>query len=222
MHQFDRLAAAYARALGWVMARSGLTMLVFAGSVAFTALLFWGIPKNLFPTQDTGQIRVTLVAAQDISFTHMAQLQQQVAAKMLEDPGVESLSSSVGVDGTNTTVNQGRMVINLKPISEREGQEAIMASLRDRASGVAGFNSISSRCRIDHRHRNRPDALSLCAAWRGSGDGQHLGPETGQGAEFGSLAARCQRAGAGRRAQRDRGRQPRRRRASGPFGAERR
>jgi multidrug efflux pump len=148
MHQFDRLAAAYARALGWVMARSGLTMLVFAGSVAFTALLFWGIPKNLFPTQDTGQIRVTLVAAQDISFTHMAQLQQQVAAKMLEDPGVESLSSSVGVDGTNTTVNQGRMVINLKPISEREGQEAIMASLRDRASGVAGFNSISSRCRI--------------------------------------------------------------------------
>jgi multidrug efflux pump len=79
MHQFDRLAAAYARALGWVMARSGLTMLVFAGSVAFTALLFWGIPKNLFPTQDTGQIRVTLVAAQDISFTHMAQLQQQVA-----------------------------------------------------------------------------------------------------------------------------------------------
>lgn len=138
MHQFDRLAAAYARALGWVMARSGLTMLVFAGSVAFTALLFWGIPKNLFPTQDTGQIRVTLVAAQDISFTHMAQLQQQVAAKMLEDPGVESLSSSVGVDGTNTTVNQGRMVINLKPISEREGQEAIMASLRDRASGVAG------------------------------------------------------------------------------------
>jgi multidrug efflux pump len=66
---------------------------------------------------------------------------------MLEDPG-ESLSSSVGVDGTNTTVNQGRMVINLKPISEREGQEAIMASLRIAHRAWRGFNSISSRCRI--------------------------------------------------------------------------
>jgi len=138
MHQFDRLAAAYARALGWVMARSGLTMLVFAASLVVTAALFWAIPKNLFPTQDTGQIRATLVAAQDISFTHMAHLQQQVAAKMLEDPGVESLSSSVGVDGTNTTVNQGRMVINLKPINAREDQEAIMTRLRDSAAGVPG------------------------------------------------------------------------------------
>ncbi|WDF73187.1 efflux RND transporter permease subunit [Novosphingobium sp. KACC 22771] len=138
MHQFDRLAAGYSRALGWVMARSGLTMLVFAGSLVVTAALFWAIPKNLFPTQDTGQIRATLVAAQDISFTRMAQLQQQVAARMLEDPGVESLSSSVGVDGTNTTVNQGRMVINLKPISARPDQEAIMARLRDKAAGVPG------------------------------------------------------------------------------------
>ncbi|MBB3955332.1 efflux RND transporter permease subunit [Novosphingobium sediminicola] len=138
MHQFDRLAAAYASALGWVMKRSGLTMLVFAGSLVVTAALFWAIPKNLFPTQDTGQIRATLVAAQDISFTRMAHLQQQVAAKMLEDPGVESLSSSVGVDGTNTTVNQGRMVINLKPINAREDQEAIMTRLRESAAGVPG------------------------------------------------------------------------------------
>ncbi|HZV10841.1 MAG TPA: efflux RND transporter permease subunit, partial [Novosphingobium sp.] len=121
MHQFDRLAHAYARALDWVMARARLTMLVFAGSLAITALLFWAIPKNLFPTQDTGQISAAVVGDKDISFARMAALQQQVAKAILADPAVESLSSAVGVDGQNPTLNQGRMLINLKPIEDRSG-----------------------------------------------------------------------------------------------------
>ncbi|HWU03612.1 MAG TPA: efflux RND transporter permease subunit, partial [Novosphingobium sp.] len=134
MAQFDRLAHAYARALDWVMERAGLTMLVFAGSLVLTAVLFMVIPKNLFPVQDTGQISATIIANQDVSYNRMAHLQQQVAAALLTDPDVDSLSSSVGVDGINPTLNQGRMTINLKPIEERDAQAAVMSRLEDKAA----------------------------------------------------------------------------------------
>ncbi|MGG2334304.1 efflux RND transporter permease subunit, partial [Salmonella enterica] len=90
----------------------------------------------LFPVQDTGQLRATLVAAPDVSFARMAQLQQAVAAKMLDSPAVASLSSSVGVDGTNPALNQGRMIINLKPIESRPAQDAVIADLTARAEAV--------------------------------------------------------------------------------------
>ena len=138
MGAFDRLALAYARALDWVMARAGLTMAVFAGSLAITALLFVVIPKNLFPTQDTGQIKATIVAAQDTSFARMAHVQQQVAEQLLKDPSVASLSSSIGVDGINATLNQGRMVVNLTPMADRPDQETVMANLRQRTASVPG------------------------------------------------------------------------------------
>ncbi|EIZ78657.1 RND transporter, HAE1/HME family, permease protein [Novosphingobium sp. Rr 2-17] len=138
MYQFDRLANAYVRALDWVMARATLTMLVFAGSLLFTALLFWIIPKNLFPVQDTGQISATVIASQDVSYSRMARLQQQVATALLEDPSVESLSSSVGVDGINPMLSQGRMNINLKPIGNRANQDHVIASLEERAARIAG------------------------------------------------------------------------------------
>jgi multidrug efflux pump len=138
MAQFDRLTHAYARTLDKVMARAGLTMLVFAGSVALTALLFWLIPKNLFPVQDTGQISATVIGAQDISFGRMAALQQQMAAALIADPAVASLSSSVGVDGVNPTLNQGRMLINLKPLADRGSLAGVISSLNDRAGRVAG------------------------------------------------------------------------------------
>ncbi len=138
MAQFDRLAHAYGRGLDKVMARAGLTMLVFAASVALTALLFWVIPKNLFPQQDTGQISATVIAAQDTSFGRMATLQQQVAAALLADPAVASLSSSIGVDGVNPTLNQGRMLINLKPLADRGSLVDVIAALSDRAARVAG------------------------------------------------------------------------------------
>ena len=138
MGQFERLAHAYSRALDWVMARAGLAMAVFGGSLLVTALLFWAIPKNLFPTQDTGQISATIITAQDISYPRMAHLQQEVAARLLEDPAVVSLSSSVGVDGINPALNQGRMVINLKPMADRADQDTVIANLQTRAAKVAG------------------------------------------------------------------------------------
>ncbi|MDP9056884.1 MAG: efflux RND transporter permease subunit, partial [Pseudomonadota bacterium] len=138
MRQFDRLAHSYGRGLEWVLARAGLTMLVFAASLALTALLFWVIPKNLFPQQDTGQISATVIAAQDTSFGRMAALQQKMASALLADPSVDSLSSSVGVDGVNPTLNQGRMLINLKPLADRGALSDVMTSLSDRAARVAG------------------------------------------------------------------------------------
>ena len=138
MAQFDRMAHAYSRGLEWVLARAVLTMLVFAGSLALTVLLFWVIPKNLFPVQDTGQISATVISAQDTSYGRMAALQQKVAAALLADPAVASLSSSIGVDGINPTLNQGRMLVNLKPLGDRGSLDAVIASLSDRASHVAG------------------------------------------------------------------------------------
>jgi multidrug efflux pump len=138
MAQFDRLAQSYSRGLEWVLARAVLTMLVFAASLALTVLLFWVIPKNLFPVQDTGQISATVISAQDTSYGRMAMLQQQVAAALLADPAVASLSSSIGVDGINPTLNQGRMLINLKPLGDRGSLDDVIASLSDRAAHVAG------------------------------------------------------------------------------------
>jgi multidrug efflux pump len=136
---FETLADRYALALDWVLARAGLTMLVFAGSLVVTALLFWIIPKDLFPVQDTGQISAAVVASEDVSYTRMARLQGEVAQALLADPAVASLSSSVGVDGTNPTTNQGRLLINLKPLGDRDSQTAVIASLQERAASVAGI-----------------------------------------------------------------------------------
>jgi multidrug efflux pump len=138
MHAFDRLAHKYASALDWVMERPKQTLLVFAGSMAITALLFVVIPKNLFPTQDTGQISATVIAANDTGFARMSRLQGQVADAILQDPAVESLSSAVGVDGINPMLSQGRLTINLKPIEKRASLTKVMASLQDRAAQVPG------------------------------------------------------------------------------------
>jgi multidrug efflux pump len=135
---FDRLTERYGAGLDWVLARQTLTLLVFAGTLVLTALLFVAIPKGLFPQQDTGQLQATIVAGQDISFQRMSQLQVAVADAILTDPEVESLSSNVGVDGQNPSLNQGRMLINLKPDSERGRQSDLMARLITRAKQIAG------------------------------------------------------------------------------------
>jgi multidrug efflux pump len=140
MGWFDRLAERYAVWLDWVMARAGQVMLVFAGTLALTALLFWVIPKNLFPVADTGQIMATTVSARDTGFAAMAASQQQVAAALIADPAVASVASSIGVDGQNPTMNQGRLTINLKPVDERDGLATVMARLRERAADVAGVS----------------------------------------------------------------------------------
>jgi multidrug efflux pump len=135
---FERVIARYDRALTWVLARRGLTLLVALATVVLTALLYMWIPKGLFPTQDTGQLQARLEARQAISYDSMAQLQQTAAKVILEDPDVLSLSSNVGVDAANNTMlHTGRMLINLND-QRSSSQEAIMTRLRNRVAQVAG------------------------------------------------------------------------------------
>jgi multidrug efflux pump len=116
---FDSVIAAYGRALTWVLDRQPLALLVALATLALTAILYIYIPKGFFPTQDTGLIQGVSQAAQNISYAAMADRQQALAALILQDPDVASLSSFIGVDGTNVTLNSGRFLINLKPLSER-------------------------------------------------------------------------------------------------------
>src|ERR1019366_661062 len=97
-----------------------LTLMVALGTLILTVGLFIIAPKGFFPIQDTGIIQGISEAPQSISFPAMAIRQQQLAAVILKDPAVESLSTFIGVDGTNTTLNSGRILINLKPIEERK------------------------------------------------------------------------------------------------------
>src|SRR6202030_4036799 len=96
-----------------------ITLLVAAGTFAATIWLFLIIPKGFFPVQDTGVILGVSEASETISFPAMADRQQTLARVILQDPAVESLSSFIGVDGTNTTLNSGRIQVNLKPHDER-------------------------------------------------------------------------------------------------------
>jgi multidrug efflux pump len=116
---FDWVIARYGVLLTWVLDRQILTLLVATGTVVLTVALYILIPKGFFPVQDTGVIQGISQAPQTISFAAMGQRQQDLAKVVLADPAVASLSSFIGVDGTNTTLNSGRMLINLKPIEER-------------------------------------------------------------------------------------------------------
>jgi len=128
---FENIIGFYTRTLDWVLARRTLTLFVAVATLAITGLLFVVVPKGFFPVQDTGEIQGFSEAAQDVSFARMAELQQQLAAVILENPAVESLSSFIGVDGTNTTLNSGRIQINLKPLADRDGAAEVIAQLRN-------------------------------------------------------------------------------------------
>jgi multidrug efflux pump len=117
---FERTIAFYGRTLEWVLEHRNLTLAVAAGTLVLTVLLYVVIPKGFFPVQDTGEIQGVTEADQSVSFAEMSRLQQKVAAVILKDPAVENLSSFIGVDGTNTTMNAGRIQINLKPLAQRK------------------------------------------------------------------------------------------------------
>ena len=117
---FDAIIQRYGQALDWVLDRSAATLLVFAATLALTAGLYFVVAKGFFPVQDTGVIQGITEASQATSFAAMAERQQALAEQVLKDPAVQSLSSFIGVDGANTTLNSGRMLINLKPKDERE------------------------------------------------------------------------------------------------------
>jgi len=137
---FSRLSERYVTALDWVIAHQILTMIVFGATLVITALLFWLIPKNLFPEQDTGQIAVTTVASEDIGYNRMSGLQQQAAQALLKVPAVDSLSSAIGVDGQNPTLSQGRMLLNLKPVGDRGDLADVLTALRRSVADIPGLH----------------------------------------------------------------------------------
>ncbi|MET3129870.1 multidrug efflux pump [Oxalobacteraceae bacterium GrIS 1.11] len=135
---FERVIGYYDTALGWVLERQGMTLLLALATMGLTVLLYIWIPKGLFPTQDTGQLQARVETSQAVSFARMAQLQQAAAKAILADPDVDTLSSVVGVDAANNTMlHTGRMLINLKR-SRSSSQEQTIARLRQRAAEVAG------------------------------------------------------------------------------------
>ncbi|WP_083627732.1 multidrug efflux RND transporter permease subunit [Salinicola sp. MH3R3-1] len=137
---FGRVTRGYERALDWILSHQTLTLLVAVATLGVTALLFLATPKGLFPVQDTGVIRGTTTATQSTSFEAMSARQQQLVDRLLEDPDVANISSSVGIDGTNTTLNGGRLSINLKALDDRGDLNSVLKRLRDASHDVPGLS----------------------------------------------------------------------------------
>jgi multidrug efflux pump len=137
---FDSMIGFYGRTLKFVLEYQTITLLVALGTLVLTIFLYIVIPKGFFPTQDTGVIQGISQAAQTISFPAMAEKQQELAKVILQDPAVESLSSFIGADGTNTTLNSGRMSINLKPLEQRHiSAENLVRRLQSSLQKVQGI-----------------------------------------------------------------------------------
>jgi multidrug efflux pump len=137
---FDSMIAFYGRTLKFVLGYQTITLLIAVATLVLTVVLYIVIPKGLFPTQDTGVIQGISQAPETISFAAMEKEQQQLAHVVLEDPAVESISSFIGADGTNTTLNSGRMSINLKPLNVRKiGASDVIRRLQSSLKQVEGI-----------------------------------------------------------------------------------
>jgi multidrug efflux pump len=137
---WKKLLGFYEGTLHWVLAHQTPTLLVALGTFVGTILLYIVVPKGFFPVQDTGIIQGITEASEKISFPAMAEKQQRLADEILKDPAVESISSFIGVDGINTTLNSGRIQINLKPLSERNiDASEVIRRLRPNVANVEGI-----------------------------------------------------------------------------------
>jgi len=139
--KFDALIHHYGRGLNWVLDRQPLTLAVAVATLALTVFLYVVIPKGFFPVQDTGLVQGISQASETVSYGAMAQRQQDLAAAILKDPNVVSLSSFIGVDGTNTTLNSGRFLINLKPPDDRS--EDVTSVIHDLERETASTPGVS-------------------------------------------------------------------------------
>ncbi|MCG8709329.1 MdtB/MuxB family multidrug efflux RND transporter permease subunit [Brenneria sp. 4F2] len=137
---FTRLIAIYGAGLRKVLNHPWLTLSIALGTLLLTVLLYLWIPKGFFPLQDNSIIQGTVQAPQSVSFSNMADRQQQVVSLIMKDPAVQSVSSFVGVDGTNSALNSGRLQINLKPISERDERiPAVISRLQQETARLPGI-----------------------------------------------------------------------------------
>ncbi|WP_423770765.1 MdtB/MuxB family multidrug efflux RND transporter permease subunit [Pseudomonas sp. NLJ1] len=175
----DWLIRHYGSALQWVLKRQPLTLLVAVASLALTVFLYMVVPKGFFPVQDTGVIQGISEAPQSTSFAAMSERQQALSKVILQDPAVQSLSSYIGVDGDNATLNSGRLLINLKPHGERDvtASEVInrLQPQVDRLVGIRLFMQPVQDLSIEDRvsrtqyqfSLSSPDA-DLLAQWSGN------------------------------------------------------
>ena len=138
-HWFDVMIARYAKALDWVLERQRMTLWVAVGTLALTILLYVFIPKGFFPTQDTGLIQGVSEASPDVSFAAMQERQKALGDAIQKDPAVESVSSFIGVDGSNMTLNSGRFLINLKE-SGRDDVSTVIRRIDNEVLGVQGIS----------------------------------------------------------------------------------
>jgi multidrug efflux pump len=174
----DWMIAAYGRKLKWVLKHQPLTLMVAIGTLALTVFLYMVVPKGFFPVQDTGVIQGISEAPQSISFAAMSERQQELAKVILADPAVESLSSYIGVDGDNSTLNSGRLLINLKSHSNRDlSATEVIARLQpelDKLIGIRLFMQPVQDLTIEDRvsrtqyqfSMSSPDA-ELLSLWSG-------------------------------------------------------
>ncbi|OBY76027.1 multidrug efflux RND transporter permease subunit [Acinetobacter gyllenbergii] len=135
----DRVIQHYAKLLQWVLRHQVLTLMVMLATVLLAGLLYWSIPKGFFPVQDNGVIQVVTEAPDQISFQAMSERQQALAAVIVKDPAVASLSSFIGVDANNPKLSNGRILVNLKPHAEREPAMDVMARLSENFAQVHGI-----------------------------------------------------------------------------------
>ncbi len=137
---FEAVIAFYGKTLRWVLRHQTMTLFVAVATLGLTIVMFIHVPKGFFPIQDTGVIQGVSEAEETVSFQAMSTRQQQLAKVILQDPAVESLSSFIGIDGTNTTLNSGRILINLKPLDERKiSASDVIRRLQPELAGVAGI-----------------------------------------------------------------------------------
>jgi multidrug efflux pump len=136
----DGMIARYSIGLTWVLKHQPLTLLVAIGTMVLTVVLYLAVPKGFFPVQDTGVIQGISEAPQSISFKAMSERQQRLAEVILQDPAVASLSSYIGVDGDNPTLNSGRLLINLLPRAERDvSASEVIERLRPALARIPGI-----------------------------------------------------------------------------------
>jgi multidrug efflux pump len=136
---FNRTIERYGGSLQWVLRHQAATLAVAIATLVLTILLYIFVPKGFFPVQDTGVIQAISQGPQTVSFPAMVELQQAAAKIILQDPAVDSLSSFVGIDGTNVTLNSGRFLINLKPLAERVGVQQVIARLHASLAPLSGM-----------------------------------------------------------------------------------
>ncbi|WP_131779540.1 efflux RND transporter permease subunit [Legionella bozemanae] len=136
--QLDYLIGRYKASLHWVLSRHSLILLIFFITVLIAGILLYLIPKGFFPIQDTGLIQGISVASESVSFKEMTRRQQELVRAVLSDPAVENVSSFIGIDGTNITLNSGRILINLKPVEQRPGVIEVMSRLQSKIDKVVG------------------------------------------------------------------------------------